>query len=156
MFPTSLLGAGLDHAPRRRHSPDHFHTFLNGVRHRLLDVNVLSRLDSINGHLFVPVVRTADHHSINFPAFQQLPIVPVKLGALSRDLSGLQETRLIHITHSHHFISRKFFEQLHEVLSATSGADGSNADTIVSSQNFAGGQATPEGQACSNAAGGLF
>ena len=62
--PAALLGTGLHDPAALLHGLDLLGTFLEGVGHRFLDVDVLPRGERIEEHLFVPVVGGRDDHGL--------------------------------------------------------------------------------------------
>src|SRR5690606_32205474 len=67
-------------------------SFGNRVRHRLLDVNVLSRFAGIHGHQAVPVVGCADDDGIDVLLVQQGSEIPVLPGPFACQLFDLCST----------------------------------------------------------------
>src|SRR5207245_8037236 len=62
---------------------------LDGVRHRLLDIDVLARLQGVDRDLRVPMVRRGDEDRINIVSVDDLAIVEVAV-ALARFLSAAE------------------------------------------------------------------
>ena len=68
---------------------------LDGVRHRLFDIDVLAGRHGVDGDLAVPVVGRGDQHGVDVVAFEQLAIVEIAFAAA--DVLGSRETPLIDI-----------------------------------------------------------
>ena len=75
VIPASLLRPGLHDLLRRLDRLHHLGAFLDGVRDRLLDVDVLAGGDGLEGDGLVPVIRRADHDGIDSAIVQDAAVV---------------------------------------------------------------------------------
>ncbi len=83
----ALLHAHLADAVVDARGLDDGRAFLDLQRERLLDVDVLARIQRVDGDGGVPVVGHADQHGIHFLHLEQLAMVAEGLG-VGRDLFG--------------------------------------------------------------------
>ena len=99
--PTALLGTGLHDPAALLDGLDLLGTFFEGVRHRFLEIDVLSRRERIDEHLFVPVVGGRDDHGLNIFLIQELAVV-VELGRVRTGPGGgLVAMGLVDVGHGH-------------------------------------------------------
>ena len=71
------------------------------MRRRLLEVDVLSRRERIEEHLFVPVVRGRDDHGLHFLLIEELAVVVELDRFRAGPGGGLIAMRLINVGHGH-------------------------------------------------------
>ena len=119
-------------------------TFVNTVRQRLLDIDVLARLASPHRGERVPVVRCGDGNRVNLLVLQGLADVLVESGRFA--LGGLDifsaafEHLRIHVAQRDVLGFILHSEDILDVASALAvEADGAHADAIVCAEHFAGG-----------------
>jgi hypothetical protein len=91
------LHADLDDPVRVPDRLHHADPLLDGVGHRLLAVGVLPRLDGVGQHGAVPVLRARDEDRVDVLLVEELPVVSIRLGLLSRELEALVEVRFVDV-----------------------------------------------------------
>ena len=99
MRPTPLLHADLHDLFCAVHRPHNALAFRDVVSQRLLDVYILSGGERVMQHVYMPMVRGADHDGVEIFAIEQFAIVGIHVGARRRFLFCLVHIRPIGIAH---------------------------------------------------------
>ena len=131
VIPAALLRAGLHDLLRRFDGLDHLRAFGDGVRDRLLDVDVLAGGDGVERDGLVPVIGRADHHRVDLAIVEDAAVVGHLRGRGPGDLGGLQQARLVDVADRHHLVAGQLLQQAHQAAGAAAGADHADADPIV-------------------------
>src|SRR5262249_59338380 len=90
-----VLAADLQNAPGLFDRRDDLHAFVNRVRERLFDVNILAGFERGDGVLFVQMIRRADVDGVNARRGEQFAMVFVGFRASLGQLDGVFETPLV-------------------------------------------------------------
>ena len=131
--------------------------------HRFLDVDVLSRRERIDEHLFVPVVGGRDDHGLDILLIQELAVV-VELGRFRTGLGGgLVAMGLVDVGHGHQVrtlhgfrlplrnsalnrILRLGDQVVHQLHGSTARPDHADPHPVVGPENLREGTALNVGQ----------
>ena len=140
VLPAALLRARLNDLLGRLDDAHHLGAFFDRVRDRLLDIDVLARLNGVERHHLVPVIRRADQDGVDLAVVEDAPV----LGRLERgragNLRGLEESRLEHVTDRDDFDAGDRLELAHQPARPAAGADDRDADAGVGALNGRGGR----------------
>ena len=136
------LDADLHLETRLPDPPNHLLGFGNGVGHGLFAIDVLSRIQCVQGLPVVPVLRRGDDDVIHVLHLQQVPMVDLLHGAST----GLRDSILelpgpgpVHVRHGHDLDvgALGHLQQLGQVVAAgdLSAADDSDAEPMIGPQD---------------------
>ena len=131
VVPAALLRAGLHDLLRRFDGLDHLRAFGDGVRDRLLDVDVLAGRHGVERHGLVPVVGRADHDRVDRAIVEDAAVVGDLGGSGAGDLGGLEHARLIDVADRHQLVAGQPLQMVHQAAGAAAGADHADADPVV-------------------------
>ena len=107
-------------ASRRHHGPPLAHR----DRSRLLDVDVLARLASVDGLHRVPVIGRSDHDGVDVLAQTNVAIVGVRSDPGPRDRDGVGEAAGLHVAHRRNVDTPLLAESRHPLqMTAAHAAD---------------------------------
>ena len=131
-----LLCADLHDTVRLSHDLKRLHHRLEGVRERLLEVDVLTGIDGVDEHRTVPVIRRRDQHGVDIVSLEQLPVV---LGRRDRstglgrrhNLHALVEVVFADVADRDELGVRLPQEQAHDVPATAAGSDEREANPVV-------------------------
>ncbi len=76
------LRAYLQHAPRLFHRGRELLGFLDGVAHRLFEVNIFAAIHGFERDLGVPMIRRRHQHGVDILAVQQLAVIQIAVAAV--------------------------------------------------------------------------
>ena len=146
----ALLAADLQDAVVLAHSLDQLFSFIDGERHRLLEVDVLAGLAGGDGDAGMPVVGSGDYHCVDVLPCQKVLVILIHrrsgfldalalivlghpLGkAVALDVVDVTAGQHMHVVHLH-----EAAEQIHRLLSET---DETHADLVAGSDSLALGR----------------
>ncbi len=134
VFPRALLHSHLTDAivlPGGFHSQG---TFLDRERERLLAINILARVQSVDQDRYVPVVRGGNQHNFDVFEVQQLAVVGEGLG-LGRLLEGRLQNFAPDIAQRHYLHRGVFLKMRHIGPAAVARSDYAQVKPVVCSQN---------------------
>ena len=115
------------------HGFDHLKSFLDGVAHRFLDVDVLAGLAGVDGDLGVPVIGRGHDHRVDILVFQQTLIVFVRLGARARGFGAELEILFVNVADRRSGGLGVFLEIPRQRAAPAAGADRANDDPVIGS-----------------------
>ncbi len=134
----TLLAADLEDAvvfARRLHDQS---PLANGERHRLLGVNILSRLAGHDADVQPPMLRRRRDNGVHVLAFEQLPKILERRGVVLR--RRFARALQVHVCNGHVTKLRQPQQALQESACLPANADEADADFIVGPGPACGGQ----------------
>src|SRR5690242_19918784 len=130
MFGRALLHADLTDSVVLARSLDDRHTFINQTCQRLLDVDVVSGVERIDGDRGMPVIRDSNENGIETVHGEELAVVNEGLGIRSFGL-GPVEVLAIYVAERVHLNVGTIQEKLHVVASPIAETDDPEAEFPV-------------------------
>ena len=109
----------------------HLRAFGDGVRDRLLDVDVLAGRHGVERDGLVPVIGRADHHGVDPAIVEDAAVVGDLRGGGSGDLGGLEQARLVDVADGDHLVAGQPLQLVHQPARPAARADHADADAVV-------------------------